>query len=204
MDKNRKNWLTCLGAALLLSGCTGQLALPGEEPTGAGGQVGIEEPDAGQAVERVDSAPAPDAMPLVPDALVQGQDGGAPDALAKGPDAAPGADAGLDAAKADAAKAAEAGRADSAPASDARPAQPTVCGTTDCSDPNGYGYTTCIDATCTQCPTGWLNCDGEWANGCEVYQGNNNCGYCGRTCVPGFFECVFGAHPTCERVTDGG
>jgi hypothetical protein len=58
---------------------------------------------------------------------------------------------------------------------------------------NANGYPECIDATCTtSCNTGFGDCDGANANGCESDLGvdSKNCGRCGRSCLGG--ACVAG------------
>jgi hypothetical protein len=57
----------------------------------------------------------------------------------------------------------------------------------------------CMDSVCviTGCPAGRENCDGNFANGCEVRTSSDkdNCGGCGNDCGPGY-RCCDG---TCTR-----
>ena len=55
-----------------------------------------------------------------------------------------------------------------------------------CTNGANVSTTSCIGSTCTigSCSTGFANCDGQYANGCEVNTNTNlfNCGSCGHVC----------------------
>jgi formylglycine-generating enzyme required for sulfatase activity len=54
---------------------------------------------------------------------------------------------------------------------------------------NGHGTTACVSGACTPaCSSGYGNCDGDAANGCETDTTSNaHCGACGNACTGGAF-----------------
>jgi len=45
-----------------------------------------------------------------------------------------------------------------------------------------WEYDSSCWAVYMRCASGWVNCDNNWDNGCEVQLGNDNCGSCGNKC----------------------
>jgi hypothetical protein len=88
------------------------------------------------------------------------------------------------------------------------------CGKCNTACKNQYGSTSCSNGTCNpQCSSGYANCDGNKANGCEANtnRDGNNCGGCGKkcsggqTCQGGSCACPSGTVPdngTCCKPKD--
>jgi len=70
---------------------------------------------------------------------------------------------------------------------------PRHCGScaNDCTAQVQHAAATCADGQCGhgQCDSGWLDCDGNAANGCELAMDDDNCGSCGFAC---------GANASCD------